>query len=74
MRAGRQIRFERALAVAYAKPCAGCGHPEGEHRELRPTYELVGGAITEVQHPEYKPLHFHCTREGCTCVLDRTSR
>jgi len=70
MRAGRAIRDEAALRNAYNTPCPNCGHPSGGHRELTPTWQLVEGALVEVAHPDYKPLHFHCEAEGCDCMLD----
>lgn len=73
MRAGRQIRWEHQLKQAYEKPCS-CGHVVGQHRELRPAeIALVDGEIVETPNPDYRPLHFHCTADGCDCVLDRSA-
>lgn len=69
MRAGKAIRDERALAHASAKPCDDCGHRTGDHRELAPKIVWRDGEITEIPHPDYKPLHFHCDMEGCDCVM-----
>lgn len=68
MRAGRQIRWERALEHAGNKLC-DCGHTVREHRELQATLSIEDGAIIETPHPDYKPLHFHCTADGCECVV-----
>lgn len=67
MRAGKHIRDLKAIQHAGDKLC-DCGHTMREHRELQPTWALVDGAITETPHPDYRPLHFHCGREGCSCV------
>jgi hypothetical protein len=66
-RAGVYLKAQKALAHAGDKLCA-CGHTMREHRELRSTLALVDGTITETPHPDYKPLHFHCSREGCDCL------
>jgi hypothetical protein len=76
-RAGLAFRQAAALDAAAARPCPnGCGHPSGAHFELKPTWELGEEdgkpTLVEVPHPEYKPFHFHCQHEGCSCIIDRT--
>lgn len=78
-RAGLAIRQEAALRAAGEKPCAGCGHPMREHRELRSefqelVYDDAGTAISMVTRPNpaYQVLHFHCHHDGCDCILDRS--
>lgn len=73
-RAGYAFRQAAALDAAAARPCPnGCGHTSGEHRELiAATWEIRDGEIVEIPNPEYKPFHFHCSHEGCSCVIDRT--
>ena len=56
MRAGRTVRALRAIASAPA--CAKCGHLHGH-------YERPYGT------PEYVPLMFHCSAEGCSCTVDK---
>lgn len=72
MRAGRFIRLGAALDAADRVPCE-CGHAMSLHRELQPTlYRLDGDAVHTEPNPDYRPLHFHCQADGCTCILDRS--
>lgn len=70
---GRAFTEAAALDRAAREPCPNCRHGRGEHRELRrETWELRGGQLLVVPNPEYRAFHFHCTHDGCSCVLDRT--
>lgn len=63
------VREERAAAAAYDRPCPGCGHVTGGHRELASSWDLVEGQIVETPHPDHVPGQFHCTADGCSCVI-----
>lgn len=70
MRAGRAIREQAALRNWR---CPSCGHAH-THAELKPTITLgrdAGDQITlvETPHPDYKPGVFHCSADGCDCVV-----
>jgi hypothetical protein len=73
---GRAIRQAAAHERAAAQPCPQCGHGVGEHREaprdLAETMRIENGALVTDPNPAYRPLHFPCSHEGCSCVLDLT--
>lgn len=65
-RAARQRALDEACA---ATKCELCGHLRSDHLEL-PYVVRVGsdGKLEKVDHPDYKPFHFHCRHVGCSCV------
>jgi hypothetical protein len=66
-RAGRAVREQAWIRNQPA--CSSCGHLDA-HRELQPTLDLVDGVFVETPNPGYVPAVFHCTHDGCSCVLD----
>lgn len=56
MRMTRAVRDAQRDAANAAKQCDTCGHPVYRHLEL------------DRAAAEYKPLHFHCSHDGCDCI------
>lgn len=64
---GKALRDRARDNASAAKRC-DCGHPAIEHRELQGEYEIQDGVIVRRDHPDYRPLHFHCGADGCSCI------
>lgn len=55
---------------AYSRLACECGHPRMGHHELKSYWwELAAdGQMVEVANPDYRPEHFHCDIQSCSCV------
>ena len=70
-RSGYMLRVDQARARASEKPCAGCGHATGDHRQIPyELYEINGTEVTVTRNPEYVSNVFVCNHDDCDCRLE----